>query len=99
VGRAGWGGERHAAICGGRVIGEGGIKSGTDLRRFGMKRLAVLIAMYSAPAALLAQAAVRAPTDSVSAPIRDVRYELRFMRANAEQGAIDVTMSFATTTA
>jgi predicted metalloprotease with PDZ domain len=63
-----------------------------------MNRLAVVIVMLLAPPALLAQGAVRAP-DSVSAPIRDVRYELRFMRANAEQRAVDVTMSFATTTA
>jgi len=64
-----------------------------------MNRLAVVIVMLLAPPALLAQGAMRAPTDSVSAPIRDVRYELRFMRANAEQRAVDVTMSFATTTA
>ena len=42
---------------------------------------------------------MRAPTDSVSAPVRDVRYELTFMRANAQQRAVDVTMSFATTSA
>ena len=33
---------------------------------------------------------MRAPTDSVSAPVRDVRYELTFMRANAQQRAVDV---------
>jgi predicted metalloprotease with PDZ domain len=64
-----------------------------------MNRLAVLIATLGMPAMALAQGAVRAPTDSVSAPVRDVRYELTFMRANAQQRAVDVTMSFATTNA
>jgi predicted metalloprotease with PDZ domain len=64
-----------------------------------MNRLAVLIATLGLPPMALAQGAVRAPTDSVSAPVRDVRYELTFMRANAQQRAVDVTMSFATTNA
>ena len=64
-----------------------------------MNRLALVIAMLSARSGLFAQGGVRAPTDSVSAPIRDVRYELTFMRANAQQRAVDVTMSFATTSA
>jgi len=62
-------------------------------------RCVAIVVMLGAGKTALGQGAVRAPTDSVSAPIRDVRYELRFTRANAEQGAVDVTMSFATTTA
>jgi predicted metalloprotease with PDZ domain len=62
-----------------------------------MNRLAALIATFVIPAGLLAQGGVRAPTDSVSAPVTDVRYELTFMRANAQQRAVDVTMRFATT--
>ena len=54
-----------------------------------MKRLALAITMVCVPAGLLAQGGVRAPTDSVSAPVRDVRYELTFTRANAQQRAVD----------
>jgi predicted metalloprotease with PDZ domain len=64
-----------------------------------MNRLAVIMTALTAPTMVFAQGAVRAPTDSVSAPVRDVRYELKFMRANAEQRGVDVTMSFATTSA
>lgn len=45
-----------------------------------------------------AQGAARA-SDSVSAPIRDVHYEVTFMKANGELRAVDVAMSFATTSA
>jgi len=45
------------------------------------------------PSALGAQAA---RGDSVSAPIHDVRYDVSFMRANAQQRVVDVAMTFAT---
>jgi predicted metalloprotease with PDZ domain len=35
--------------------------------------------------------------DSISAPIRDVRYDVTFMREHAQRRAVDVTMTFATT--
>jgi predicted metalloprotease with PDZ domain len=35
--------------------------------------------------------------DTISAPVRDVRYDITFLRANAQQRAVDVTMTFATT--
>lgn len=35
-------------------------------------------------------------SDSVSAPIRDVRYDVTFMRANGARRTVDVAMSFAT---
>jgi predicted metalloprotease with PDZ domain len=38
----------------------------------------------------------RPTSDSVSAPIRDVRYDVTFMRSNGQQRAIDVAMSFNT---
>ena len=63
-----------------------------------MSRCAAIVAMLCAGKTALGQGTARA-SDSVSAPIRDVRYELRFMRANAEQRAVDVTMNFATTSA
>jgi predicted metalloprotease with PDZ domain len=52
--------------------------------------LAVLV-----PALLSAQNANRG--DSVSASIRDVRYDITFMRSNAAQRTIEVAMSFNTT--
>jgi predicted metalloprotease with PDZ domain len=48
-----------------------------------------------APALLRAQNANRG--DSVSAPIHDVRYDITFMRSNAQQRSIEVAMSFNTT--
>jgi predicted metalloprotease with PDZ domain len=59
-------------------------------RRFVAVALAALT-----PALLPAQNATRG--DSVSALIRDVRYDVTFMRANAQQRTIDVGMSFNTT--
>jgi predicted metalloprotease with PDZ domain len=50
-----------------------------------------------APRHVHAQVPGRMPTDSVSAPVRDVRYDLTFMRANAQDRAVDVAMTFATT--
>jgi predicted metalloprotease with PDZ domain len=70
-----------------------------------MNRLVVIIAVASAitslgaPTIARAQRPARAPTDSVSAPVRDVRYELTFTREHAQQHVVDVTMSFATTSA
>jgi predicted metalloprotease with PDZ domain len=65
-----------------------------------MKRLAVIVVTGIGVAGAGApplQAQGRTPADSTSAPIRDVRYELTFMRANAQQRVVDVTMTFATT--
>ncbi len=45
------------------------------------------------PTVLFAQAA---RNDSVSAPIHDVRYDVTFLRANAEQRVVDVEMTFGT---
>ncbi|HTE48277.1 MAG TPA: PDZ domain-containing protein [Gemmatimonadaceae bacterium] len=39
----------------------------------------------------------RTGMDSVSAPIRDVHYDVTFLRTNAERRSVDVTMTFATT--
>ena len=49
--------------------------------------------------AFLAGQAVAAQTarDSTSAPIRDVRYDVTFMRSNAQARQIEVAMTFATT--
>lgn len=44
---------------------------------------------------LLAAQSVR--NDSLSAPIRDVRYDVTLMRANAQQRMLDVVMTFSTT--
>jgi predicted metalloprotease with PDZ domain len=57
-----------------------------------MKALWILLA----PSILAAQAAPP-HNDSVSAPIRDVHYDVTFMRANAQQRVVDVAMTFATT--
>jgi predicted metalloprotease with PDZ domain len=48
------------------------------------------------PALATAQYANRPTNDSVSAAIRDVRYDVTFMRSNAQQRAVDVAMSFTT---
>jgi predicted metalloprotease with PDZ domain len=48
------------------------------------------------PAWAAGQSANRPMSDSVSAPIRDVRYDVTFMRSNGQQRAIDVAMSFNT---
>src|SRR3569833_2830757 len=49
--------------------------------------------------AILAGQAVAAQTarDSTSAPISDVRYDVTFMRSNAQARQIEVAMTFATT--
>jgi predicted metalloprotease with PDZ domain len=48
------------------------------------------------PGLAAGQYANRPMSDSVSAPIRDVRYDVTFMRSNGQQRAIDVAMSFNT---
>ena len=51
-----------------------------------------------APVPMVAQNAARVGDgDSVSAPVRDVRYDVTFMHSNAQQRVIDVAMSFNTT--
>ncbi|MGE5102794.1 MAG: hypothetical protein ACM3SX_22625, partial [Deltaproteobacteria bacterium] len=57
-----------------------------------MRSILLLSAMV--PATLLGQA-VRSDTTSV--PIRDIHYDVTFLRANGEQHAVDVSMSFAAT--
>jgi len=57
-----------------------------------MKAIIPLFAML--PMTLFGQG-VR--TDTVSVPIRDVHYDVTFMRANGEQRAVDVAMTFAPT--
>src|SRR5512146_1690800 len=59
-----------------------------------MKSILVLSAMV--PMTLLGQ---DARNDTVSAAIRDVHYDVTFMRANGEQRAVDVSMSFTATAA
>ena len=54
-----------------------------------MKSILLLSAMV--PMTLFAQGT---RSDSVSVPIHDVHYDVTFMRANAEQRAVDVAMSF-----
>jgi predicted metalloprotease with PDZ domain len=44
-----------------------------------------------------AQPTAVAPSDSVSAPIRDVRYEVTFTKAHAQARFVEVTMTFSTT--
>jgi len=44
-----------------------------------------------------AQAPQSTPSDSVSAPIRDVRYDVTFMKADADAKLVEVAMSFSTT--
>jgi len=41
-------------------------------------------------------AAQTARNDSVSAPIRDIRYDVTFMKSNAQQRMVDVAMTFTT---
>jgi predicted metalloprotease with PDZ domain len=48
------------------------------------------------PGLAAGQYANRPTSDSVSAPIRDVRYDVTFMRSNGQQRVIDVAMSFNT---
>src|SRR5215471_9448051 len=49
------------------------------------------------PSILTAQVVVpQSRSDSVSAPIRDVRYDVTFMRANAQYRVVDVSMTFMT---
>jgi predicted metalloprotease with PDZ domain len=56
--------------------------------------LVALAALSGAPAPLAAQRG--AANDSVSAPIRDVHYDVTFMRANGDLRGVDVAMSFST---
>ena len=61
------------------------------------RRFVAIVLVTLAPALLPAQYADRGAGDSVSAPIRDVRYDITFMRPNGQQRTIDVAMSFHTT--
>src|SRR5581483_6428678 len=57
-----------------------------------MKFFSLLFAL--APTLAGAQAA---RNDTVSVPIRDVHYDVTFMRANGQQRAVDVAMTFTAT--
>ena len=50
----------------------------------------VIIGLALVPAILAGQNTMRRSGDSASAPIRDVHYDVTFMRGNAQQRAIDV---------
>jgi predicted metalloprotease with PDZ domain len=73
----------------------------------GLLPIALAVALGSTvaavPTALRGQGAGRAGGsgtaggDSISAPIRDVHYDVTFMREHAQRRAVDVTMTFATT--
>lgn len=59
-----------------------------------MIRPSTLLALLVAASPAAGQTAAK---DSVSAPIRDVKYDVTFMKANAERRDIGVSMSFTTT--
>lgn len=60
-----------------------------------MTRLSIVAGLaIAAGTALTAQQPNR---DSVSAPIRDIRYDVTFMRSNGTRRIVDVAMTFATT--
>jgi len=68
-----------------------------SLSEFSMTRWSLAgICAALMPALAMAQYANRPASDSVSAAIRDVRYDVTFMRSNGQQRAIDVAMSFNT---
>jgi predicted metalloprotease with PDZ domain len=58
-----------------------------------MKQLS-LVLLPLIPAGVLAQAS---RSDSASAPVRDIHYEVTFLRANAQTRVVDVAMTFTTT--
>src|SRR5512140_3744423 len=67
-----------------------------SLSECSMNRRSIVVVLAALlPALLPAQAVTHG--DSTSAPIRDVRYDVTFMRQNGQQRAIDVAMSFSTT--
>ncbi len=62
-----------------------------------MTRWPIVVACAAVlPGLAAGQYSNRPTSDSVSAPIRDVRYDVTFMRSNGQQRAIDVAMSFNT---
>ncbi|MFI5229305.1 MAG: hypothetical protein ACHQWU_09570, partial [Gemmatimonadales bacterium] len=66
-------------------------------KTMGLAAITVLTPLV-APSAAPAQASLRGG-DSVSAPIRDVHYDVTFTRANGDVRLVDVAMSFSTTSA
>lgn len=58
-----------------------------------MIRRSSVAGLFLLSSALSAQTPTR---DSVSAPIRDVKYDVSFLKANAAQGTVDVDMTFTT---
>jgi predicted metalloprotease with PDZ domain len=67
-----------------------------SLSEYSMNRRSIAVAVAVVLPSLLPAQAVN-HGDSTSAPIRDVRYDVTFMRSNGQQRAIDVAMSFNTT--
>ena len=67
-----------------------------SLSEYSMNRRSIVVAFAVVMPSLLQAQAVN-HGDSTSAPIRDVRYDVTFMRPNGQQRAIDVAMSFNTT--
>lgn len=61
-----------------------------------MKHL-LLVGSTAAAFAVSSLGAQSARNDSTSAPIRDIRYDVTFMRSNAQSRAVDVAMTFTTT--
>jgi predicted metalloprotease with PDZ domain len=61
-----------------------------------MRWCQTLIAVLALPAAAAAPIAAAEAQDTVSAPVRDVHYDLTFTRATADQRMIDVAMTFTT---
>jgi predicted metalloprotease with PDZ domain len=56
--------------------------------------LAALLVLFAATAAAPAQTVRRAGADTVSAPIRDVHYDVTFLRRTANMRAAEVAMTF-----
>jgi predicted metalloprotease with PDZ domain len=64
------------------------------MKRIPTARLTLaFVSALAGSAAARAQAGSRSPADTVSAPIHDVRYDVTFLRANAEQRTVDVSMT------
>lgn len=60
-----------------------------------MRRLSILAGLAAAIASPLG--AQQSNRDTISAPVRDIRYDVTFMRANGMRRIVDVAMTFATT--
>ncbi len=69
----------------------------TDRRKVGVLCIS-LMSITLANTTVFAQTASSAPSsDSISAPIRDVRYDVTFTKAHAQARLVEISMSFSTT--